>query len=344
MYCINCGKELDNDAVFCDECGFPVELDEEMVSDSLQRDEAGTEVLDDAEAFDFRVEDSADAAYDDTVFAAGDESEEEIFSTQVLGDTLQGKGSEKTELSSGEDVLSDNPKEETTVDDHAVAVKAPEKRSVSRVAFAAFFLILGILIGSTMERALTFVRSGAGRVEMPLTITVQPKTVAVKNGKTAVFSVEAQGDGLAYQWQLSDDQGENWRNSKTTGSEYSATVDESNNGRCVRCIVKDEHGNQAVSEAAYMRITTLKITKQPVSVKGKKGDTVTFKVEADGPGIVYQWQLSDDKGETWRDSSTKEAQYTTALSDKNNGRYIRCVVTDKYGNSVASEPATMTIK
>ena len=73
MYCINCGKELDNDAVFCDECGFPVELDEEMVSDSLQRDEAGTEVLDDAEAFDFRVEDSADAAYDDTVFAAGDE-------------------------------------------------------------------------------------------------------------------------------------------------------------------------------------------------------------------------------------------------------------------------------
>ena len=177
----------------------------------------------------------------------------------------------------------------------------------------------------------------------PLVITRLPETVAVKSGMTAAFSVEATGEGLTYQWQLSDDQGLTWRNSKTTVPNYSATVTDSNNGRYVRCVVSDKYGNKVTSSAARMKITSLKITEQPSPVTAKAGDTVTFKVKAYGPGISYQWQLSDDQGKTWRNSSTKAATYSTTLSDKNNGRYLHCIVTDKYGNSVKSDATYMKI-
>ena len=177
-----------------------------------------------------------------------------------------------------------------------------------------------------------------------LKITTQPASATVKNGATASFKVVATGPSITYQWQLSDDQGKTWRNSKATTANYSATVTDSNNGRYVRCIVTDKYGNSVKSNATYMKITSLKITSQPVNAKAAKGGTVTFKVVATGPSITYQWQLSDDQGKTWRDSSNKTATYSTTLSDKNNGRYVRCVVTDKYGNSVKSNAAVMKIK
>ena len=88
----------------------------------------------------------------------------------------------------------------------------------------------------------------------------------------------------------------------------------------------------------------LAITAHPVNVTAKSGDTVKFEVKATGTGLTYQWQLSDDAGKTWRDSSNKTAEYSTTLSDKNNGRYVRCVVTDKYGNAVKSNAVSMSVK
>lgn len=88
---------------------------------------------------------------------------------------------------------------------------------------------------------------------------------------------------------------------------------------------------------------TLKITKQPVDCSATLGNTVTFVVKATGTGLSYQWQLSDD-GTNWRNSSIQEATYRTAISDINNNRQVRCVITDQYGNQVTSGTATMKIK
>ena len=106
----------------------------------------------------------------------------------------------------------------------------------------------------------------------------------------------------------------------------------------------DKYGNTVISDAAYMKITSLAITGQPVSVTAKKGSTVSFTVTANGPGITYQWQYSDDQGKTWQQSSLTGATYKTTLTDSRNGRFVRCVVTDKYGNAVTSKSASMKIK
>ena len=94
--------------------------------------------------------------------------------------------------------------------------------------------------------------------------------------------------------------------------------------------------NVTVSEA-------LKITAQPVNSSAALGNNVTFTVKATGTGLTYQWQLSDD-GRNWRNSSIKQATYCTAISKVNNNRQVRCVITDKYGNKVTSNAATMKIK
>ena len=186
------------------------------------------------------------------------------------------------------------------------------------------------------------VKSNAAYMKITsLKITEQPAPVTAKAGDPVTFKVTASGPSITYQWQLSDDQGKTWRNSKATTASYSTTLSTDNNGRYLRCIVTDKYGNSVKSDAAYMKITSLKITKQPTNAKAAKGSKVTFKVTASGPSITYQWQLSDDQGKTWRNSSTKAATYSTTLNDKNDGRYVRCIVTDKYGNSVISNPARM---
>ena len=76
----------------------------------------------------------------------------------------------------------------------------------------------------------------------------------------------------------------------------------------------------------------------------KNGATASFKVVATGSGLTYQWQLSDDQGKTWRNSKATTANYSAAVTDSNNGRYVRCIVTDKFGNSVKSNAAIMKIK
>lgn len=178
---------------------------------------------------------------------------------------------------------------------------------------------------------------------VPLKIVAQPAPVTAKSGALVTFTTKAIGEGLTYQWQLSDDQGKTWRNSKATTASYSTTLVSNNNGRYLRCIVTDKYGKSVKSNATYMKITSLSITGQPQPVTTKNGDSVTFTVTAKGPGITYQWQLSDDQGKTWRNSKATTASYATTLSGTNNGRYLRCVVTDKYGNSLKSNAAYMKI-
>ena len=182
-----------------------------------------------------------------------------------------------------------------------------------------------------------------GGAKAEIKITAQPTSVVAKNNAWITFNVKASGDGLTYQWQLSDDQGKTWRNSSIKTANYSTTLNNKNNGRYVRCIVTDKYGSKVTSNSASMKITSLKITTQPSTYKTQIGGAVWFKVAASGDGLTYQWQLSDNQGKTWRNSSVKTANYSTTLSSKNNGRYVRCIVTDKYGNKVTSDSASMRI-
>ena len=183
------------------------------------------------------------------------------------------------------------------------------------------------------------------RIINKLAITKQPEDYFGVRGSLVSMTVEAEGVGLSYQWYLSNNNGETWSKSSLTGSEYYVDLDEARDGRLVKCVVTDAFGDSVTSRVAKMEITNkLAITKQPQNYTGAKGSRVSITVEATGTGLKYQWYLSDNNGATWGKSSLTGSEYYVELDDARNGRLVKCVITDSYGNTVTSQVAKMSIK
>ena len=84
------------------------------------------------------------------------------------------------------------------------------------------------------------------------------------------------------------------------------------------------------------------ITRQPVDVSAYEGKYVKITVKAEGDGLSYQWQWSDD-GQKWSDSSIRKDTGSIRVRQSNDGRKYRCVITDRYGTSVISDALTITM-
>ncbi|MBQ8975735.1 MAG: hypothetical protein IJ072_08465, partial [Oscillospiraceae bacterium] len=89
-------------------------------------------------------------------------------------------------------------------------------------------------------------------------ITAQPKSVSVKAGAKATFSVKATGTCLTYDWQYSRD-GETWANvgasitgSKTANMSFAAAVKYS--GYRYRCLIKSSNGRSLLSDTATLTV------------------------------------------------------------------------------------------
>lgn len=185
-----------------------------------------------------------------------------------------------------------------------------------------------------------------------LKITSQPQDVMVKAGTTANFNIKAQGEGLKYQWQVSSSNGERWGNTSLAGNKTTTltfTVLSNYEGRLFRCIVTDKNGNTVTSNAAKVSLgssqTELKIVKQPEDVKTQAGNTVTFKVEAQGTGLTYQWKTSSSNGAKWGNTSlagNKTATLSFTAPANYDGRLYRCIITDANGNTVTSNAAKLS--
>ena len=185
-----------------------------------------------------------------------------------------------------------------------------------------------------------------------LKITSQPQDVMVKAGTTVNFNIKAQGEGLKYQWQVSSSNGERWGNTSLAGNKTTTltfTVLSNYEGRLFRCIVTDKNGNTVTSNAAKVSLgslqTELKIVKQPEDVKAQAGNTVTFKVKAQGTGLTYQWQTSSSNGAKWGNTSlagNKTATLSFTAPANYDGRLYRCIITDANGNTVTSNAAKLS--
>ena len=91
---------------------------------------------------------------------------------------------------------------------------------------------------------------------------------------------------------------------------------------------------------------TLEITKDPESINTTAGVHVTFLCQAKGEGLEYQWQegTNGNFANSERDGAdTNTLQFTTEEAEENYSIQLRCVVKDKYDNSVTSEAATLTV-
>ena len=193
-------------------------------------------------------------------------------------------------------------------------------------------------------------RNGNSVVSNKLTVTMkkalsilkQPVNVSGYEGETAEISVKAEGDGLSYQWQWSDD-GLKWNDSSIQRSSGQVKVRSENNGRKYRCVITDRYGSKVISDT--LTVTMRKrpvITRQPEDISGDEGTIVKISVKAEGEGLSYQWQWSDD-GWKWTDSTNRKASGSVRIRTENDGRKYRCVITDRYGTSMVSDALTITM-
>ena len=179
-------------------------------------------------------------------------------------------------------------------------------------------------------------------------ITEQPRHYCGTVGSTAKYHIEAEGEGLTYQWQLK--KGNKWVN-LTSGGATTQTltikVDESKQGKCYRCLVTDKTGSSVPSDEVDLWIVEpdVEIINQPVSYVGQEGSTAKFHVDAEGEGLTYQWQLK--KGNTWADLTSGGAT-TDTLSVKvdksKDGKTYRCLIFDSDKYSIATDEVTITVK
>ena len=185
----------------------------------------------------------------------------------------------------------------------------------------------------------------------PLEITKQPENVVAANGEEVVITVEATGDGLTYAWYWAKAGSSKFSLTTTfTGNTYTAEMSAARDGRQVYCVVTDKYGNSVKTDVVTMTMkveeerTPLEITKQPENVVAANGEEVVITVEAVGEGLTYAWYYKNPGSKSFKLTTTFTGNtYTAEMSAARDGRQVYCVVTDKYGNSVKTEVATMTM-
>lgn len=181
-------------------------------------------------------------------------------------------------------------------------------------------------------------------------ITKQPTTVYGPLNFMASFSVVAEGNGLTYKWQYSSN-GTTWGNmsgASTVTANLSIKITEARDGNYYRCQITDSNGNVAFSDPAQLNLGVapggVKITKQPSDFEGQIGEMSSFVVVAEGEGLSYKWQYSNNGGTSWGNmsgASIVTANLQMKITEARNGNLYRCVITDASGNTVISEPATL---
>ena len=172
-----------------------------------------------------------------------------------------------------------------------------------------------------------------------LSITTQPSSQSVIEGKTATFSVVATGNGtLTYQWQQSTDGGNSWTDiSSATNTTYTipaATLDM--NGYQYHCVVKDGNNNSVTSNAATLTVTALpepepepEPTPPPyipptyaVTTPETPGGTVTVSPSRASSGRTVTITAAPDTGFALESLTVLDSRGNKiALTDKGNGKY-----------------------
>ena len=182
----------------------------------------------------------------------------------------------------------------------------------------------------------------------PITINKQPQDYIGLAGTIAIYKVTAEGDGLTYQWQLK--KGSTWSNQLSGGATtdtFSVKAEESRNGKIYRCLITDSNGFKIATDEVKLIIKepSIKIIKQPVDYCGVAGNKAVFNVEAEGEGLIYQWQLK--KGSSWSNQSSGGATtptFSVKADMTRNGKVYRCLITDANGEQIATNSVTLTVK
>ncbi|MBR2742995.1 MAG: hypothetical protein IKD89_05330, partial [Clostridia bacterium] len=198
-----------------------------------------------------------------------------------------------------------------------------------------------------------------GTPQSTITITQDPVDVTTTVNNTITYTVAAQGSPnaqLSYKWEYSA-HGTFWADATKFAGYDTPTISvkalESRDQMYFRCVVSDNLGNSETSKAARLYIgapsAAISITGNPEDVTTTANSMASFTVTAESATdqtLSYLWQYSSN-GNFWADA-TKFAGYDTdtitikALASRD-GMYVRCTVSDPYGNTETCDPAQLHI-
>lgn len=181
---------------------------------------------------------------------------------------------------------------------------------------------------------------GARRV----TINKQPVSTLTSIGEKTTITVEALGDGLTYRWYYKNRKADKF--SYTTsfkGNRYWVEMSASRANRQIYCVITDKYGEQVTTETVTLGLkSNIIITKQPKSVSVVGGKTAKVSVTATGEGLTYQWYFKNAGAQKF--SLTKAytgKTYSVKMNASRAGRQVYCVITDKNGDFIESNVATL---
>ncbi|MBR5976337.1 MAG: leucine-rich repeat domain-containing protein, partial [Clostridia bacterium] len=203
--------------------------------------------------------------------------------------------------------------------------------------------------GCTVETEHAFMRRYIPEGHTGPTIMKEPESWAGEWGEYPEIRVYAEGDELSYHWYFRAAGATSWSSSSDRDDCYdSFTLTQSRNGREVFCRITDKYGNIVDSAVADMKLyipegyTGPEITQEPENWYGEWNEYPEVSVTANGIGLTYRWYFCDAGKTSWSASSDKDNCYDSyALTPGRRGRELKCVITDKYGNSVTTQIAVM---
>jgi|GEM_PF-2053193 len=202
--------------------------------------------------------------------------------------------------------------------------------------------LLAFVVAIVLFPATVFAASGPK-------ITTQPMHSVWIEGCVALYAVEASGEDLSYQWQVKFAGQSEFKNALAPSAKkpyYYFTMQPGHKGMEVRCVITDKNGASVTSRTVTCyEWVTLSVCYFADDLIWKNGEEASFEVEAEGAEPTFQWQVKftyDSDFKNALDPSAKTPNFHFTMQPGHKGLQVRCIVTDKYENSLETE--IMTIK
>ena len=177
-----------------------------------------------------------------------------------------------------------------------------------------------------------------------LAITTQPNDASAKLNEEFCVTVEAQGDGLKYQWYFKNAGSDVWHKSSVRDNTYDDVMTRARHNREVYCVITDAWGDSVTTEIATITGTAtveLAITRQPEDQTVPLGDPFCVTVEAVGDDLRYQWYFQNANAERFSVSGQRDNTYDDVMTAARHNRHLYCVITDAWGHSVTTDPVVV---
>jgi hypothetical protein len=193
-------------------------------------------------------------------------------------------------------------------------------------------------------------------VTPPPVITTAPQDLSVIEGDAVAFTVAAQGESLAYEWQRSNDGGASYAAvAGASSASLNLTATLADNAALFRVRVSNANG-AATSTPARLSVATKVIapavTSDPANQSVIEGETASFSVAGSGtPAPTVQWQkraatsANADPNAGWVDvAGATSATYTTAPTAlAQSGSQYRAALRNS-GGAASSLAATLSVQ